>query len=250
MRFSFWKKFLLSLAAVTALGEPAAAQICAPLVPDGGAIGYGLRGNSPRCEGFYQQQVAGSAGVRLVSLTYGRISYDAGRHRELRISLAQAPAASTRIRGEFLPLSRFYRLDAEISQSQPFLSVSLGDVIKPGQIKDDNLGILALRSRQGASEEVIPVAIAADAAPMVPPGTQLHVVLRPGIDVSQLRWRLRAAGQPPDFRAVPGPGGLVPAGTVLRFDLEAPQSPSALLDLRFYNRSGEEITDSIRLAFR
>ncbi len=232
------------------VAAPARAQPCALLTPEGGALGYAARANNTRCEGFYRQPSAGSAGVKLVSLTYSRIAFDRDRHQELRIGVAQPLTSPVRIHGEFVPLTRFYRLDAEIGPTQPILSVRLGDVIRPAQMSQDELGILALRSRQGVSEEVIPVVVTTDAAPVAQQGARLHLVLRPGIDVTNLRWRLRAAGQAAEYRPVPRGDGLVPAGTALRFDAEAPAASTALLDLRFFTLSGQEVTDSIRLAFR
>jgi hypothetical protein len=250
MLFSLRLVCCVCLFGSTSLAVSARAQSCLPLTPDGDALGYSVRAGSPRCEGFYQQPVAGTAGVRLVSLTYGRIAFNRDGHRDLRIAVAQPRTAPVRIRGELVPLTRFYRMDAELGPGQANLTIRLSDVIRPGQIFPDELGILAVRLRHGASEELIPVAIAADAAPMIEPGARLHLVLRPGIDLTNLRWRFRVAGQPAEFRTVPQAEGLVPAGTPLRFDADSPAVTNAVLDLRFFTLSGQELTDSIRLAFQ
>jgi hypothetical protein len=249
MRFPFGV-ICVVVAMITTEAASALAQSCAPLTPDGGALGYTARAGSPRCEGFYQQQVAGMAGVELVSLTYDRVAFDRDRHSELRIAVLRPPTAPIRVRGEFVTLTRFYRLDAELNSGRPILIIRLGDVVRPGQISPDELGILAVRTRYGASEEIIPVAIAADAPPMARLGAKLHLVLRPGIDVTNLRWRLRLAGEAAEFRPVPRAEGLVPAGTPLRFDADAPAAVNAMLDIRFFTLSGQELTDSIRLAFQ
>jgi hypothetical protein len=226
------------------------AQRCAPLKPDGDQLGYSKRSNDARCEGFYQQLSAGTAGVNVVSLTYGKVAFDPARDRELRLRLVEPPIEPIGIRGSLIPTDRYYRLDAQLSPGEPVVRLPLADVIKPSGMTPEQLGVYAFRSLPGNQEELIPLVVGADAEPSVRPDAPLWIVLRPAIDIANLRYRVRAAGQVPDYQFVPLGRGPIPANSPLAFALGAAPSGRAILDLRFVTTSGEERNDTIRFAVR
>lgn len=232
------------------LSGVALSQICSGYMPDG-SHGYALRTNGDRCEGFYQQPSAGATGVSVLSFTQGAIDFDPARHAYIVVRLAGEPIDVVYLLGQHVPLTRFYRLEAELRPGRATLHVPLADVIRPTGISPTDLGLYAYRFLPGALQEVIPVIVDTDAARSGQASGKLRLVLRPSIDVQNLRWRLRpAGGQPSEWRPVPGGEGLVALGTPLPLDLEPLGSGRAILDLRFFDRSGMELTDIIRLAAR
>lgn|GEM_PF-6611573 len=233
-----------------ALAAPVAAQTCARLTPDGETLGYKKRGNGARCEGFYQQLSAGSAGVRILSLTYGRPDFDPARHRELRLALAQPPTEAISIRGAHIPATRWYQLDAELKAGQPGFRLPLTDVIEPGGMTRDQFGVYAFRSLGAGIEELLPLAVGADADPTVPPDARVWIVLRPAIDISRLRYRVSAARSEPEFRFVPGGQGPIPKYLPIAFDLGPLPGGKPRLELRFVTSSGEDKDDTIRIGGR
>ena len=231
----------------TCLAASALGQSCG-LDPEGGPLGYQRRYNGSRCEGFIRQPVAGTAGVVLVSLTYGAVAFDWAHNAELQLGLSQKPKARVRIRGEFIPFTRYYRLDAEIGPEQPMLRVGLSDVIARAEMTPEQLGLYAYRLLPGGVQEVIPIAVTADAPPRVSTGVAIHAILRAGIDVTDLRWRLRAGDLANAYRPAPTGFKVLPAGASVSLDFEPPSSPRATLDLLFLDSSGRELSNSIRIA--
>lgn len=201
---------LLVIAIGLALTGPVAAQTCARLTPDGETLGYKKRGDGARCEGFYQQLSSGSAGVKILSLTYGRPDFDPARHRALHLDLAQPLTEAISIRGAHIQPTRWYQLDAEMKPGQPGFRLPLTDVIKPGGMTRDQFGVYAFRSLGAGIEELLPLAVGADADPTVAPDARVWIVLRPAIDISRLRYRVSASGSEPEFRFVPGGQGPIP----------------------------------------
>jgi hypothetical protein len=229
---------------------PAMSQNCSGYRPDG-PHGYSLRTNGDRCEGFYQQPVAGATGVSILSLTYGAIAFDTARHSQLVVRLPAEPDGIVYLLGQHVPLTRFYRLEAELRPGRATLEVPLADVIRPAAIAPRDLGLYAFRPLPGALREFIPVIVQTDAALPAQMTGRLRMVLRPSIDVQNLRWRLRPpGGQASEWRSVPGGEGLVALGTPLPFDLEPMSIGRTTMELRFFDRSGMELTDVIRLAAR
>jgi hypothetical protein len=241
---------LLTLTICAAATLPALAQTCAPLRPDSGSLGYARRSNDARCEGFYQQLSAGTAGVNVVSFTYGAVAFDPARNRELRLRLPQPSSEPIGIRGFHVPTDRYYRLDAQLAAGQSVFRLPLADVIKPSGMTQEQLGVYAFRSLAGNVEEIIPLAVGADADPAIAPNAQLWIVLRPAIDIANLRYRIRANGQEPEFQFVPQGHGAIPANSPLAFGLGSAPSGRAILDLKFVTTAGEEKNDAIRFAVR
>jgi hypothetical protein len=233
---------------------PATGQTCAALAPAGQAFGYQHRVNSPRCEGFIQIPSAGVAGISLVSLTYGAVEFDLSRDSELRLSLPEPPERSVLIRGEYVPVDRYYRLDAELSPTRPVLRLGLGDVIAPAKIRPDDLGLYAYRLLPGGHQELIPLLVGSERSPTATAGGTIRVILRPGIDVTNVAWRIRFGDTEPEYRPVPLGQAFVLRGTKLVLDIPRPAASRAFLDLRFSTRAfdgtNKQVSDTIRLSMR
>jgi hypothetical protein len=62
--------------------------MCDPQLPSpaGGSNGYRMRGD--RCEGIYTKEVAGGAGISLVSFTRSAIKYDLRSDQVLPVAMA------------------------------------------------------------------------------------------------------------------------------------------------------------------
>ncbi len=240
----------LVIAMALSLTAPTAAQTCARLAPDGESLGYKKRGNDARCEGFYQQLSSGSAGVKVLSLTYGRPDFDPARHRALHLALAQAPTEAISIRGAHIEATRWYQLDTELKPGQSGFRLPLTDVIKPGGMTRDQFGVYAFRSLGAGIEELLPVAVGADADPTVPPDARVWIVLRPAIDISRLRYRVSASGSEPEFRFVPKGQGPIPKYLPIAFDLGPLPAGKPRLELRFVTSSGDDKDDTIRIGGR
>lgn len=83
---------LIRLFCVPNIATAAAETSCSSVSAIPGPTGYQRRANAERCEGFYQQQVAGS--LEFLSLVNGQINYDLVSDKTLIVSVAGAGSVS------------------------------------------------------------------------------------------------------------------------------------------------------------
>jgi hypothetical protein len=219
---------LLSTALLT---SPGPAQSCEALPVDGSPTSYGYRADPPRCEGIYRSPVSGNSGMALVSLTYGEVTYDPGRDRDLEISLPVEPPDKTLIRGVGIPERLYYRLDAELDASRTAFKLPLADVIaRDRQLVPEALGLYGYRMLPGGQTAFVPVSARSSGDP---DRTSVVVVVRPGSDVYDAEWRqYPPGGTATDWVPVASASDVLPEGSRLEIVLQT-LAPQTILEVSF-----------------
>jgi hypothetical protein len=210
----------------------ATAQSCEALPVDNSPLSYRFRANVPRCEGMYRSPVSGPRGMTLVSLTFGKVTYDTRRDQYLDIKLPVEPADKTLIRAVGVPERLYYRLDVELGPRQSVFRLPLGDVVAPQNILPEAFGIYAVRSLPGGQNAFLPVyAHGYGAAAQA----EVVAVVRPGADVSDIQWRFRYAPgvAPTAWVPVAGASGLVPEGTRVEIVLGKNMPPQTTFEVSY-----------------
>lgn len=227
----------------------AMAQECERLPPAPGATGYQARRGSDRCEGLYVSPVSGG-GVQLVSLTFGRIAYEADRDTTLVVRAPSSAATGLKLQGIGIPIGLYYRLDASLGEGREF-RLPLTSVIRPNRIPATDLGLLAYRESGGGRRVFVPVHVGVDAAKL-PPSTVSMAIVRPDSDIQNLRWRLTTAGAAPgEFSPIASAQGPIPSGHRLEIALPGlDATQDATLELRYLDLSGRERTARFQLSSR
>jgi len=226
----------LGMALVTLSGNPSegAAQSCEALPVDGSPLSYRFRANAPRCEGMYRSPVAGEPGMTLVSLTVGKVAYDARTDQYLEIRLPAEVADRTSLRAVGIPERLYYRLDVELGPGRTVFRLPLRDVIAPENIASDALGIYGERPLAGRQKGFVPVHARPPGGPVQ---DDVVAVVRPGSDVSDVRWRRYAPGVAPlAWAPIAGASGLVPAGARLEIMLGRDVAPQTTLEVSFLSQ--------------
>jgi len=221
----------------TIVAEPTVgiSQSCEALPVDESPFSYQFRTNDvPRCEGMYRSPVSGRGGMTLVSLTFGKVTYDPRRDQYLEIKLAVAPVEKTLIQAVGVPERLYYRLDAELGPGQSLFRLPLRDVVAPQNILPEQFGIYGVRRLPGGQNAFLPVYAHG-------PGTaaqaEVIAIVRPGTDVSDVQWRRYGPSVPPTAWAPVGrPGGLVPEGTRLEIMLGRDILPQMTLEVSFLSQ--------------
>jgi hypothetical protein len=170
--------------------------------------------------------------MTLVSLTFGRVTYDTKRDQYLEIKLPAEPTETTLIQGVGIPERLYYRLDVELERGRSFFRLPLADVIARENILPERLGIYAVRKIPGGQNAFVPVY--AHGSGVTAQGDNIIAVVRPGADVTDVQWRRGALGVRPEaWTPVAGPSGLIPEGTRLEIVLGKNMLPQTILDLSF-----------------
>jgi hypothetical protein len=209
------------------------AQSCEALPGDDSPLSYRFRANVPRCEGMYRYRVAGDLGIALVSLTFGKVTYDTRRDQYLEIKLPE-PADKTLIRAVGVPERLYYRLDVELGPGRSEFRLPLADVVAPQNILPDDFGIYGMRTLPGGQNAFLPVH--AYGSSVVAQG-EVVAVIRPGTDVTDVQWRRYAPGvAPTTWTPVVGAGGLVPEGTRLEIVLGKDVPPQMTLEVSYLSQ--------------
>ncbi len=214
------------------------AQTCEPLPIDETLPSrYRFHANAPRCEGMFRSPVSSRPRMTLVSLTFGKVTYDTKRDQYLEIKLPAEPAETTLIQGVGIPERLYYRLDVELQRGKSFFRLPLADVIARENILPERLGIYAVRKLPEGQNAFVPVyahgsgaAVQGDAVQ----GDNVIAVVRPGADVTDVQWRRSApSGRPEAWKPVARPSGLIPEGTRLEIVLGKDMLPQTILDMSF-----------------
>jgi hypothetical protein len=172
---------------------PAAAEgSCNDVPTTPGSMGYQLRRNAERCEGFYRQEVSGE--LELLSLVNGSINYDLVSDKLLTVSAPALPDLQNPqifLTARALQPGTNYRMDAVIAPSGKFMW-PLNEVLAPAKLGSDSIGVVAWIKRTLGKYyvpvSVVPENVAASAAR--PP----MMILRATQDIERLRWRIRREG--------------------------------------------------------
>ena len=156
-----------------------------------GPFGYQHRLNSDRCEGLYQTPVSGES-LELLSLVDGEINYDLGTDKSLVVTVPDVSAVAAikvSVRARALPIGTYYRMDADVPSGQS-IKWPLGDVIAPAGLRSGSIGVVG-RVERGNDTIYVPVSVLPEGKSRVDPGPPI-VLLRTGVDIEQVRWRVIA----------------------------------------------------------
>jgi hypothetical protein len=199
-----------------------------------GPIGYHRRENAERCEGFYQQQDAGS--FEFVSLVNGRINYDLVSDKILTVSVPPLP----QFQGSqvflaaraLLPAGTHYRMDAVIAPSGKF-NWSLNEVLAPARLSSNSIGVVAWIN-QTLGKYYVPVSVVpANVAPSAAQPPQM--IFQSSMDIDLLRWRVRREGAGAsidDFVRVGGEHpAIIHAGQPISIELRNQPSGPVIVDV-------------------
>lgn len=143
-----------------------------------------------RCEGFYEAEVAGSVALEIVGFTHGHLRFEYPEDTDIYLSCPRASDLRVHVRAVGIPLRTYYRMDA-VLEAGSFLVWPLDDVVHPGGLSADDIGVLAWRTDplELRNERVyLPVRAALDPES---DGLTSPVILwvRPTDDVELLQWR-------------------------------------------------------------
>lgn len=161
---------------------------CDPNVTPQKFLGYQERGGGERarCEGMYIAQISG-APLQVVSFTRGvwpPLANDVGPLRLKPTADGSASGPSIRIEAQSLDRRIYYRLDAEVPSGKalewPFDEV----VLQPGG-PGRQVGVLGYFETERGMRTLVPLNVEGNQGPT-------HLVLRPGLDLEDVRWRSRS----------------------------------------------------------
>jgi hypothetical protein len=168
--------------------------------------------------------------MKLVSLTFGNVEYDTRLDENLEIRLAADPVDRTHIQAVGIPERLYYRLDFEWERGREVFRLPLG-VVAYEKIEPDALGIYAVRALSEGENAYLPVH--ASRAGTVPQ-SEIVAIVRPGADVSDVRWRQYAqGGSPTGWQHVARAIGLVPKGARLEVVLGRDIPSPTILEVSF-----------------
>jgi hypothetical protein len=221
------------------------AQSCEALPGDDSPQSYRFRANVPRCEGMYRYRVAGDLRMALVSLTFGKVTYDTRRDQYLEITLVEPPD-KTSIQAVGVPERLYYRLDVELGPGRSDFRLPLADVVVPQNILPDDFGIYGIRNLPGGQNAFVPVRAYGSGAVAE---ARVVAVVRPGVDVTDVQWRRYAPGvAPTTWAAVAGANGLVPEGTRLEIVLGEDIPPQTTLEVSYLSQGIGQANQFVLLA--
>jgi hypothetical protein len=206
-----------------------------------GPTGYGPRSDSDRCEGLVEPQVAGG-GLRLVSLTWGRIDYDLQRDKNVVLSPFKSELS---LSGRGISAGIQYRLDARLQPQKDFL-LPLEPVLKAVGIEATDLGLLAFREDPGGNSSVYVPLHVTPSSPSANDG--VIALLRTESDLRDVQWRL-VNGESPPFQPGHDAQGLVVAGQPIELDLpKVNEQFSGNLQVQYRDLQGETYLLTVAIA--
>jgi hypothetical protein len=184
---------LLVVTLLVSLGSAAAqSPSCGGIYAIPGPMGYQRRANADRCEGFYQQQVAG--GLEFLSMVNGTINYNLGADKVLFVvvpQLNQRQAPPIFLSGRSLRPGTYYRMDATVHSAETF-KWPLGPVIAPAGLGPDSIGLVAW-IQEDIDKYYVPISVFPENT-VAPPKRPPTMILRSSLDIEVLKWRWRPEG--------------------------------------------------------
>jgi hypothetical protein len=176
---------------VEGLAGASAEDSCSKVPAIPGPIGYQRRPNTERCEGFYQQQVAGS--FELLSLVAGPINYDLVSDKILIVSVPPLPmfqGSQVFLTARALSPAH-YRMDAVIASSGSF-KWPLKEVLAPANLRSDSIGVTAWIN-QALGKYYVPVSVVPENVASFTTRPPV-MIFRSSLDIELLQWRVRREG--------------------------------------------------------
>ena len=194
---------LTATAGLTAAAPPCDLELLARAEP--GALGYQRRDDGDvRCEGLLEEPRATKEGLELVSLVRGKLEYDPGRHRSLRIAspdLSGLTAEPVRVQAFSLQEGDHYRMDAVLPRGRPMIW-PITSVLAPGGLGSDRIGVYGMVGT-GDHLAFVALGIAVDGADpdLTAP---IRMTLRTPVDLKRILWRYAGETEDwPPFKGVP-----------------------------------------------
>lgn len=218
-----WIAISLFLNIWSSLPAAAAEVTCGNVQPVPGPTGYKRR-NADRCEGFYQQQVAGA--FEFLSLVNGAINYDLETDRTLVVSVPGASrlnASQIFLTARALRPGIYYRMDAVVGPAESFKWPLT--VIAPARLPADAIGMVGWINRD-LGKYYVPVSVVPESVVASAPRPPT-MIFRSSLDVELLRWRSwsegrESGGATADWVAIGGPTpARIRAGQAIRLELGA-----------------------------
>jgi hypothetical protein len=166
--------------------------------PVAGRDGYSRRAEGERCEGVYISTVSAKP-IELVSLTRGRLSYDAIKPTVLLITLdAPPPDGVAHVLAVGVPEGLYYQMDADVEGNHA-VRWPVNDVLARLKIEPNKVGVLAYRKNPSSETIYLPV----DVVPgdVKPAHGEPIVALVRAINLTDLRYRFirRTQNAPPGY---------------------------------------------------
>ena len=239
------------LAAITAIllvvpfaATGACAAPCRPdLPPAEASYGYRYRAAPDRCEGLYNQPVAGEE-LELLSFLSGPgpSSPDSGRALTITAPDLRGLNATTQVTvvGRALPPRVYYRMDASIP-SAGSLTWSLNDVVTAAHLDPAWIGLTgSVRTDKGTV--YVPLRVDGGHASSTA-GTATRMVFRSSVDLESFHWRLYEPGSPaPPWNRI---DHTVHAGDTVSLALDLPAGKEMTLDVAARPAGADYIQSSI-----
>ena len=173
--------------------ETSVADPCDPKLvrPAKDPLGYGRRGE--RCEGVYVQEVAGSAGLLVASLTEAFEQFDIAPGDKLRLGWSAVGAPAVRLRAVALRRRLYYRMDTERPRGSTMFEWPT-DVLASLKIGPQEIGLVGWTQQQvGDRTEDVYLPLRVGKHELARTGRYIVLVV-PGSELSELYVTLAEVG--------------------------------------------------------
>lgn len=151
-----------------------------------GRYGYRSRSGDARCEGIFQQAVAGEE-LEIVSFTKGPLNYSLSND-ELRIKTYPMESTSAlNVRGVNFGMGRSYRLDMLVPAGSNRI-VPVDEVLGPNQIDPVHFGIVAFFENKTSKRTLVPLEISSKSFQSTRKSS-FQLVFVSNVELTKIAWR-------------------------------------------------------------
>jgi hypothetical protein len=181
-------------AAISNAQDTSALDPCDPKLarPAKDPLAYGRRGE--RCEGLYLQDVAGSAGLLIASLTEPVDPFDFSPGQRVRVEWSAAGTPPLRLRAVALRRRLYYRMDAQRPAGATVFEWPT-DILASLKMRVQELGLVGwIEQRVGERTEEVYVPLRVGQGPVTRTGRYV-VLIVPGTELSELYLTLTEVGR-------------------------------------------------------
>lgn len=234
---AFVRSLVLLIFAQSACAAYAQTPSCKHLAAISGPSGYQPRADTARCEGLFQQQVAGS----FEFLSFASVKYNLNTDRVLTVKMPhvqQFQNSRIFIEARALNPGMYYRMDAVVPPGETF-RWSLADVLRPERIGSDSIGVVAW-VEQNLFKYYVPVSVVAENA--VGSTDLPTMIVRSPLDIERLVWRSwqeNGGSQQSEYATVGGHNPpVIRAGQATKVPLVVQPSGTTVIELtaKFVNQ--------------